>query len=210
MEGPEENRVSTRTKPPQSPLLDAAAALEGELQRRADVAREAQRLPLDSRENLERTATSLGELASADDRLGPLVQGLLSAVAKLVEAQQAEARALEARTAELRARRESYERLMADYAALGKDAQDLNAMVQEAAIVIASAGGGAPDAAAIARIEGAMARLVEGSERVSSAAREERFADILRDADALRKQLLFAREKLAVLVRKGGGREAVH
>lgn len=202
--------MSTRTNPPPSPLIEAAAALEEELQRRSTVAREAQRLPLDSRKNLERTSESLAELASADDRLGPLVQGLLTAVAKLVETQQAEARALEARTAELHARRATFERLMADYAALGTDAQALNTMVQEVAIVIASAGGGPPDPAAIERIEGAMTRLIEGSERVSTAAQAERFEELARDADALRKQLQAARGKLGLLVGKGGGREAVH
>jgi hypothetical protein len=138
------------------------------------------------------------------------VQGLLGAVAKLVEAQQAEARALEARTAELQARREAFERLMADYAALGKDAQDLNAMVQEVAVEIASAGSARPDASTVERIQAAMTRLIEGSERVSGASAAEGFEDLARDADALKKQLQAARNKLGLLVEKGGGREAVH
>jgi hypothetical protein len=207
---PRGERVSTTTNRP-TPLLEAAAALEEELRRRSEVAKEAQRLPLDTRENLERTAASLAELARADERLAPLVHGLLGAVGKLVEVQQAEARALETRTAELTARRETFERLMADYGALGKDAQALNAMVQEVAVVIASgAGGAAPEPAAIARIGSAMARLVDGSERVAAAARAERFEELARDADALKSQLLFAREKLAVFEAKGGGKDLVH
>lgn len=202
--------MSTTKPEAPSPLLAAAAALEEELARRSDVARDAQRLPLDTRENLERTAAALSDLASADERLAPLVQGLLGAVAKLVEAQQAEARALESRTAELRIRRETFERLMADYGALGQDAQALNAMVQEVAVAIASAGGGRPDAASAERIGAAMSRLIDGAERVATSARAERFEELAADADALRKQLLAAKEKLAVFVSKDGGRELLH
>jgi hypothetical protein len=65
-------------------LIDAAA-LEEELHRMGSVAREAQRLPLDSQRNLERTQEKLAELGAADERLQPLVGGLMAAVKERTE-----------------------------------------------------------------------------------------------------------------------------
>ena len=78
-------------RPEPSPLVGGGDGLEEELARISSVAREAQRLPLDSQRNVERTADKLAELGAVDEQLGPLVQQLLGAVGALVQRQQEQA-----------------------------------------------------------------------------------------------------------------------
>lgn len=187
-------------KPPPSPLIAAAEALEEELRRQASLAREAQRLPLDSQRNLERTKEKLAELGGVDLRLRPLVAGLMSAVKQLVDDQQAQAAALTARAEEVRRRGEAFQELMVRYAALGKGSQELNALVQ------AFAGGGrsgdgtpAAEPPSLEAVQASLTRLIESAEQVAQAAHGESFEDIAQQAESLRQQLLSARNKLNLL-----------
>jgi DNA repair exonuclease SbcCD ATPase subunit len=192
--------VSHPTKKPQSPLIAAAEALEEELRRLASLAREAQRLPLDSRTNLERTQEKLAELSDVDDRLRPLVAGLMSAVKQLVDDQQAQAAALTSRAEEVRRRGEVFQELMARYAGLGKASQELNALVQAfAAGVPAGDGKPAAESPSLEAVQASMTRLIESAEEVARAAQGEGFEDVERQAQSLRQQLLSAKNKLNLL-----------
>jgi hypothetical protein len=190
--------VTTSSKREPSPLVAAAMALEEELARISSVAREAQRLPLDSQRNVERTADKLAELGAVDEQLGPLVQQLLGAVGALVQRQQEQAAALAARAEEVRARREALRALLGRYAALGRDAQELNGMVQAFASG-ARPGTEAPDPPSYDAVRETMTRLIGDAEGVAHASREQGFEDLSRQADGLRQQLLSARNKLNLL-----------
>jgi hypothetical protein len=190
--------VTTSGKREPSPLVAAAMALEEELARISSVAREAQRLPLDSQRNVERTADKLAELGAVDEQLGPLVQQLLGAVGALVQRQQEQAVALAARAEEVRARREALRALLGRYAALGRDAQELNGMVQAFASG-ARPGTEAPDPPSYDTVRETMTRLIGDAEEVAHASREQGFEDLSRQADGLRQQLLSARNKLNLL-----------
>lgn len=181
-----------------SPLVAAAMALEEELARISGVAREAQCLPLDSQRNVERTAEKLAELGAVDEQLGPLVQQLLGAVAVLVERQQEQAVALAARAEEVRARREALRALLGRYAGLGRDAQELNGMVQRFASG-AQPGTGEADPPSFEAVRETMTRLIGDAEAVARASVEQGFDDLSRQADGLRQQLLSARNKLNLL-----------
>ena len=181
-----------------SPLVAAAMALEEELDRISSVAREAQRLPLDSQRNVERTAERLSELGAVDERLGPLVQQLLGAVAALVQRQQDQAVALAARAEEVRARREALRALLGRYAGLGRDAQELNGMVQAFASG-ARPGTGEADPPSFQAVRETMTRLIADAESIARASVEQGFEDLSRQADGLRQQLLSARNKLNLL-----------
>jgi DNA repair exonuclease SbcCD ATPase subunit len=192
--------VSHPTKRPSSPLIAAAEALEEELHRLGSLAREAQRLPLDSQRNLERTQEKLAELSDVDDRLRPLVAGLMSAVKQLVDDQQAQAAALTARAEEVRRRSEVFHELMARYAGLGKASQELNALVQAfAAGVPPDDGTPRGEAPSLEAVQASMTRLIESAAEVARAANGEGFEDVERQAQSLRQQLLSARNKLALL-----------
>ncbi len=190
--------MTTGAKREPSPLVAAATALEEELARISSVAREAQRLPLDSQRNVERTADKLAELGAVDERLGPLVQQLLGAVGALVQRQQEQAAALATRAEEVRARRETLRALLGRYAALGRDAQELNGMVQAFASG-ARPGTEAPDPPSFDAVRETMTRLIGDAEEVARASREHGFEDLSRQADGLRQQLLSARNKLNLL-----------
>jgi DNA repair exonuclease SbcCD ATPase subunit len=203
--------VSHPTKKPQSPLIAAAEALEEELRRLASLAREAQRLPLDSQRNLEATQGKLAELGAVDERLRPLVAGLMAAVKQLVEDQQAQTAALTTRSEEVRRRAEVFRELMVRYAGLGKASQELNALVQAFA-----AGGRAGDETAPAAeppsletVQSSMNRLIESAAEVTQAARGEDFEDIARQAESLRQSLLSARNKLDLLAARHDSSGAV-
>jgi DNA repair exonuclease SbcCD ATPase subunit len=176
-------------------------ALEDELQRMATLTREAQRLPLDSQKNLERTQQKLAELGAVDERLQPLVARLMQAVQGLAEGQQANAAALTARAEELRRRREVFQQLMASYAGLGTASQELNALVQAFAAGARREGASAPvgEPPSLEVVQATMTRLLERAGEVAQAAQREGFEDVAGQADSLRQQLLSARNRLELL-----------
>ena len=190
--------MTTSSKREPSPLVAAAMALEEELARISSVAREAQRLPLDSQRNVERTADKLAQLGAVDEQLGPLVQQLLGAVGALVQRQQEQAVALAARAEEVRARREALRALLGRYAALGRDARELNGMVQAFASG-ARPGTGEPEPPSYDAVRETMTRLIGDAEAVARASLEQGFEDLSRQSDGLRQQLLSARNKLNLL-----------
>ena len=190
----------TKKKQP-GKLLEAAMALEEELGRMGTVAREAQRIPLDSERNLERTQEKLAELGTVDERLQPLVNGLMVAVNEMVQEQQAQAAAITARAEELQRRREVFQQLMAGYAAVGRATQELNTFVQAFAGSASKADDQAPSAEipSLEVIQTMITQLIESAREVFLAARQNEFEDVARQADLLRQQLLSARNKLNLL-----------
>jgi hypothetical protein len=191
----------TATKQP-SPLVQAALALEEELRRMGTLSREAQRLPLDSERNLERTASKLAELGGADQRLQPLVQVLMAAVQGLVDVQQQEAASLAARAMELQKRRELYHRLEDMFQVLAQGSQQLNVLVQAFA---EARRGTVPEGEAptLDEVLDSMNTVIDGAAQLIDTAKQEDFQDIVRRAESLRQQLVTARSKLSHLVPAG-------
>lgn len=175
-------------------------ALEEELARMRGVAREAQRLKLNSEQNLDRTQEKLAELGTVDEKLQPLVNGLMAAVTEMVQEQQTQAAAITARAEELQRRREVFRQLMSGYAAVGRATQELNSLVQ------AFIGNAKLDKdeqltedVTLAVIQESITQLIDSVKEVFKAARQNEFEDITRQADLLRQQLLSARNKLNLL-----------
>ncbi len=176
-------------------------ALEEELRRMGGVAKEALRLPLDSERNLERTQEKLAELGTVDDKMQPLVNGLMSAVNELVQEQQAQAAAITERAEEFQRRSELFQHLMARYAGLGQASQELNNIVKAFAnLAKQSDDTSAPaEAPSLDKIQELMALLVENAKELFQAARAEGFEEIARQTDQLRQQFLSARNKLTMV-----------
>jgi len=176
-------------------------ALEEELRRMGGVAKEALRLPLDSERNLERTQEKLAELGTVDDKMQPLVNGLMSAVNELVQEQQAQAAAITERAEEFQRRSELFQQLMVRYAGLGQASQELNNIVK-AFTNLAKQSDDTPtstEAPSLDKIQELMALLVENAKELFQAARAEGFEEIARQSDQLRQQFLSARNKLTMV-----------
>ncbi len=193
--------MSKPAKKTTSKLIEAAMALEEELRRMGGVAKEALRLPLDSERNLERTQEKLAELGTVDDKMQPLVNGLMSAVNELVQEQQAQAAAITERAEEFQRRSELFQQLMVRYAGLGQASQELNNIVKAFAnLAKQSDDTSAPaEAPSLDKIQELMALLVENAKELFQAARAEGFEEIARQSDQLRQQFLSARNKLTMV-----------
>jgi predicted nucleic acid-binding Zn-ribbon protein len=183
-----------------SPLIEAAATLEGELTRLNNLAEEAQRLPLTSRKNLEKTMRVLQDLGGTEERLEPAVRALMGAVAALTERQGGQAEALRARAEEVQARQRALQELFRRYLELGKKASDFNLVVQKFAEDTRRGmdSGGAPDQGEIARLLAEMDKLGEESGTLAKDAADQQFQDVAIEVDAVQKQVMAARNRLAL------------
>jgi hypothetical protein len=195
-----------------SGLIAAAEALDAELKRYEGLAEALNRTALSSQKALERSAATLKEVADCDDRLGVRARELIEAITAAREKQQAQAQAVHARALELSDRVEIWKELMQSYEGLSQEAGGVNALIQaslEPAVQSrkASPEAGTPELseAAIAGLEEAHARLgqlAEAAEALAEGAQAKNFPDVMREADAVRQQLLAARNKLGLLRKK--------
>jgi hypothetical protein len=195
-----------------SGLITAAEALEAELKRYEGLAEALARTGLSSQKALERAAATLKEVADCDDRLGVRARELIEAITAAREKQQAQAHAVHARALELSERVEIWKELMQTYEGLSQQAAGVNSLIQTSLAPAvqsrkASPEGGTPELgeAAIAGLEEAHARLgqlAESAEALAKGAEEKGFPDVQREADAVRQQLLAARNKLGLLRKK--------
>ncbi len=195
-----------------SGLVVAAEALEAELKRYEGLAEGLGRTALSSQKALERAAATLKEVADCDDRLGVRARELVEAITAARERQQQQAQAVHARATELAERVETWKELMLRYEGLSQEAAGVNTLIQTSLAPAvqsrkASPEGGPPELgeAAIAGLEEAHARLgqiAEAAEALAQGAHTKGFPDVMREADAIRQQLLAARNKLGLLRKK--------
>jgi len=185
---------------PDSPLIDAATALDGELRRFEDLSLKLKKLPFNTEKNLERAAKALEEIADSDERLGLQVKALVEAVSHVRERQQSHATIVQERALELQARTEVYQELLKHLGVLGQEAGSINALVQD----IAAQPRTSPDerAAVMERLVTAqekMTLVAEGAKALTDASNAKDFQDLGRSADNLRKSLLAAKNKIGLL-----------
>jgi hypothetical protein len=185
---------------PDSELVDAAAALDGELRRFEELSLQIKKLPLNTEKNLERAAKSLEEIADSDERLGLQVKALVAAVAHVRERQQSHATIVQERALELQARTEVYQELLKHFGTLGQEAGSINAMVQDiAAQPRTSADERAAVMERLVTAQEKMALVADGAKALTDAANAKDFQDLARSADNLRQSLLAARNKIGLL-----------
>ena len=185
---------------PDSPLIDAASALDGELRRFEDLSLQLKKLPFNTEKNLERAAKALEEIADSDERLGQQVKALVEAVSHVRERQQSHATIVQERALELQARTEVYQELLKHFGTLGQEAASINAMVQE----IAAQPRTSPEerAAVMERLVTAQEKMMlvaEGAKALTDASNAKDFQDLGRSADNLRQSLLAAKNKIGLL-----------
>ncbi len=183
-------------------LAAAAAALDAELARYADLAAEVERMPLTSEKNLNRAARALAEAAESQERVGGHVASLVAAITTARIEQQTSAERLLARAQEIQRRVNQLEALTTRFAQLGQDARAMNALVQEAAAPVADARspeGAAELAARLSGIDTRMGEIIDSARDLSETANAEEMSDVGQKADSLRQQLQAARNKVKLL-----------
>lgn len=188
-----------------STFAAAAAALEAELKRFEDIASSVARAPLSSQKAIEHAARLTRDASEAQGRFARQLQALVALVGSAGERQRAAAAVINDRVAEIDARTAGHAALEARLGELGAEARGINGMVQEAT----GGGGGVPGsperlAELVGRLGDIVERMdgaVERAQEVTREATEADFVDVARQADALRQQLLAARNRVGLLRR---------
>ncbi len=187
-----------------SAFATAAAALESELKRFEDIAASLARSPLNSEKAIEHAARLTRDAADAQARFAEQLHGLVALVGTANERQRAAAATINGRVSDIDARTTEHTAFGVRLGQLGEEARGINALVQEA-----TSGGGMPTsperlAELIERLEEIVARMDGAVDRAQDVAREATaadFVDVARQADALRQQLLAARNRVGLLRR---------
>lgn len=176
---------------PVSDLSAAAVALDQELQKFEELSAAAARIKLNSEKNLERATDALTRAAESQDRIGGHVRALVGAVAAARERQEYDAEVLMARAHEIAARRTRYAELVQKMGALGGEAREVHALLQQER-----------SKETIDAVNARLGGVFDKADELAKLAEGEDMEDLARQADSLRQQLQSARNKLNLLAQK--------
>jgi hypothetical protein len=186
-------------------LTTAAALLDAELRRYADLSAEALNVPLTSEKNVGRAEKTVLEAAECEKRVMEQVQALVQAVMSARELQEATSASLSQRAAVITQKRAELDVLLARFNKLGEAAKTLNEMVQKVAAYKPSPypadGDDGPSQVreALGQIDIGMAACAEHAEELARDAVAGEMTDLGRQADGLRQQILHAKNRLSHL-----------
>jgi predicted nucleic acid-binding Zn-ribbon protein len=174
-----------------SELAEAAQALDHELRRFEELSGRAARVKLNSAKNLEAATEALSRAAESQDRIQAQVRKLVAAVQAARQKQEVDAAALMARAQEIAARRARFAQVLQRMSGLGQMAKEVQGLLRE--------GPGK-----LGEVEERMQRVADDAADVGREAQEQEMEDVARQAEELRQQILAAKNKVALLARKGG------
>jgi hypothetical protein len=180
----------------ESSLVLAAAALDEELRRYDALADEARRSSINSARSLERAVRIVQESTGRNETVQEKLRGLVAEIEASRVRQVESLHALLEAAKHAQARSEQYDALMQRFAALGESARHVNTVAAEAD---AKRAGGAPETEVLeglGAIEAQMTAVVAEAEALAVAAESQDWADLKRQADAARQQLLAVKNKL--------------
>jgi chromosome segregation ATPase len=180
-----------------SELVTAAEELDAELTKFERAVRDAEKQPLDTRRGLARAAEVLREVVSSDERLGRAVATLVAAVGAARERQQRHAEAVQARALEIQKRTEQLTDLLDGYGALGEAAAAVTARLAE--VLTASREDRRMD---LGDLEERVTAVATQAAELQRAASDRGFADIAKEAESMRQQLLSGVAKVVALQQK--------
>ena len=185
-------------------LVTAAASIEEELRTFESLAEEVRTGPLRAQKHLEKMGKLLTSVADCDERLVAHMRTLLGVLNGWRDRQQALAAEVNQRAQELQERTRQYQALMERFAGLGQEAGALSASMQGLAKTTQGGEAMKPEAL-IQSLQGVnekMAQVAERARELSQDAQAQDFADISRDAESLRQQLLAALNRAHLLQQK--------
>lgn len=194
--------MAARSKAAESPLVASAQAFAETLERFAALAEGLRKGKLDSQRNLEKAAETLKQVAGCEEELQAHAQALMAALAGARDAQQEQAEGVRVRALEIQARSEDLARLMRGFEAIGNDAAALNAAAQQLAARKRTPDEMVKDGELLAgldELQERMTAVLAAGETLAAEARAADYDDLSRKVDALRQQILAARNKINLL-----------
>jgi hypothetical protein len=189
-----------------SPLVVAAAALDDELRHYDALAKEASASPVNSGKALERAKRLVQESASQSETIQEKLRALVAQIEDARLRQVDSLKTLLEAARSVQARTEQYDALMRRFKALGEGAHSVNALAGD---ISAKRSAGASETEVLeglGQIQVHMASVVAEAEAISALAANQDWLDVARQADAVRQQVLAAKNKLTVAQRAAAKR----
>jgi len=178
-------------------ISSAATELDEALREFERAAHTALHVPLKTQKHIDKAATSLNEAAEAQTRVVQQLQALMAQFNDARERYAATAEALNVRGDEIRVRAEEANALLQRFEAIGAKAKQTTESVRSIDPT--------DRAAAEAQLDSLvthMASIVEDAQTLHRDAQAAELADLAQQADALRQQILSAKNKLSLAVAK--------
>ena len=181
-----------------SPLLAAASALDEELRAYDDLARDAERAKIDSERGLRHAIGIVQESGRRNDLIQEKLRVLVGEIEN-ARVRQAESLSILLETARtVQARAQEHEELMGRFSVLGESAKNLNTLTKELSERRAAGASQTEILEGLHVLQMQMAAVVGEAEALTERAREQHWPEIARQADAVRQQVLSAKNKLAL------------
>jgi hypothetical protein len=194
------------TKKNEGPLTLASMALEAELRAFEEIVEELGRLNVNSEKTLQRARVSLEACSEFEQKLAGKLKDFAEAMQLMQTKQQECMKTALEHAQHIQARNDARNALLGRVNALGLRARDINAPMSE---LVADEAGQSDPTHVLQKIQDVGERLeavIVEAAGVASAARDEDWQDIARDADVLKQQLQSARNKVLVAQRNVASR----
>ena len=196
----------TKQRDERSELVVAAEALDRELARFADLARQIEKEPLGNQKSLDRMVGLFKQIGEVEAGLRGSMEELQKALGAAQRTQQSQVEAVNTRATELEARLVTFRELHARFEALGQVALHVNeSLVALGGKKLAETGDPSAVAAALPDLVGSLTRATDAAKDLVTAAEEKNFPDLARSTETLRQQILAAQNRLNLLQKKLGG-----
>jgi hypothetical protein len=180
------------------PLVAAAAALDDELRAYDELGREARRLKFDNDKSIHRGLRIVQESQVRSDTIQEKLRALVAEIEQ-ARGRQAESLNTLLETAKtVQARAQEHAALMARFATLGESAQRVNALALELSAKRSAGASESELLQGLGEIQLHMATVVGEAEALAQRASEQDWPELARQADAVRQQVLAAKNKLAL------------
>ena len=190
----------------EGPLTAAALALENELRTFEDLVDDLARLHVNSDKTLQRARQNLESCAEFEQKLAARLKAFAEAM-QLMQAKQQECMKTALEHAQrIQQRNDARNALLERVNALGLRARDINAPMNELVTDEAAHGDANHVLAKIQDVGERLEAVIAEAAAVATAAREEDWQDVARDADVLKQQLQSARNKVLVAQRNVASR----
>ncbi|HVJ16116.1 MAG TPA: hypothetical protein VM686_11825 [Polyangiaceae bacterium] len=194
------------TKKNEGPLTLAALALENELRTFEELVEDLARLHVNSDKTLQRARQNLEACAEFEQKLAGRLKAFAEAMQQMQAKQQDCMKSALEHAQRIQQRNDARNALLERVNALGLRARDINAPMNELVADEAAHGDANHVLAKIQDVGERLEAVIVEATAVASAAKEEDWQDIARDADVLKQQLQSARNKVLVAQRNVASR----
>jgi hypothetical protein len=185
-----------------TPLASAAAALDAEVRKYADLADQIARAPLTSEKAIERVTRAVADAVEGEKRVLEALRALVETINEARDRQARSTEILNERGAVIAQKRTELELILVRFRNIGTIAKGLSEAMQK--VTTYKPDPYDPTGAelvreTLAKIESGITECAKHAEEVGVDAQKRDFEDVARQADGLRQQLLATKNRLALL-----------